>query len=127
MATCGRWLRECPSAATGLVIMKKRCQQQADANGRSAISIRMGDTATQNGLCFQNDGLIYYTEDHYNHFERVMVSDEPDNTAAEGIDFEGWYTAKDDVAAYLNLYGVLPGNYITRDQANALGWSSKNK
>lgn len=76
-------------------------------------------------IVFSNDGLIYYTEDHYNHFARVMVSDEPDSTAAEGIDFEGWYTAKDDVAAYLNLYGVLPGNYITRDQANALGWSSK--
>lgn len=77
-------------------------------------------------IVFSNDGLIYYTEDHYNHFAQVVVSGEPDHAAVnESVAFDGWYTTKDDVAAYLKLYGVLPSNYITREQAKALGWNSK--
>lgn len=33
------------------------------------------------------------------------------------------YTAKEDVALYLHLYGHLPPNYITKKEAEALGWS----
>lgn len=32
------------------------------------------------------------------------------------------YTSKDDVSAYLLLYGELPSNYITKSEARALGW-----
>ena len=32
------------------------------------------------------------------------------------------YTSKDDVSAYLLLYGELPSNYITKAEARALGW-----
>ncbi len=41
----------------------------------------------------------------------------------EALDPEGWYTAKEDVALYLHLYGKLPGNFITKKEARALGWS----
>lgn len=39
------------------------------------------------------------------------------------IDEHGSYTAKDDVALYLHLYGRLPENFITKDEARSLGWS----
>lgn len=35
---------------------------------------------------------------------------------------DGVYTTKDDVALYLYLYGELPNNFITKKQAQALGW-----
>ena len=35
---------------------------------------------------------------------------------------DGSYTSKEDVALYLRTYGRLPGNFITKTQANALGW-----
>ncbi|MBQ9460028.1 MAG: ribonuclease [Oscillospiraceae bacterium] len=35
---------------------------------------------------------------------------------------DGSYTSKEDVALYLHLYGHLPGNFITKKQAEALGW-----
>ncbi|MDD4104313.1 MAG: ribonuclease domain-containing protein [Eubacteriales bacterium] len=35
---------------------------------------------------------------------------------------DGTYTTKEDVAAYLHTYGELPGNFITKDEARALGW-----
>lgn len=36
---------------------------------------------------------------------------------------DGTYDGKDDVALYLHLYGHLPSNYITKDEAKVLGWS----
>lgn len=35
---------------------------------------------------------------------------------------DGVYTSKEDVALYLHLYGELPGNFITKKEARALGW-----
>ena len=36
---------------------------------------------------------------------------------------DGWYDSKEEVALYLHLYGHLPGNYITKKEAEALGWT----
>lgn len=41
----------------------------------------------------------------------------------ESLDEAGSYDSRDDVALYLRLYGELPGNYITKDEAEDLGWS----
>ena len=38
------------------------------------------------------------------------------------IDENGTYTSKDDVALYINTYGRLPSNYITKKEAKKLGW-----
>ena len=38
------------------------------------------------------------------------------------LDEDGSYTSKDDVALYIHLYGKLPSNFITKDQASDLGW-----
>jgi len=35
---------------------------------------------------------------------------------------DGSYDSKEDVALYLHTYGRLPANYITKDEARALGW-----
>lgn len=36
----------------------------------------------------------------------------------------GYYTSKEDVAMYLKTFNHLPNNYITKDEAEALGWDS---
>jgi hypothetical protein len=36
---------------------------------------------------------------------------------------DGSYTLKDDVSLYLYTYGRLPDNFITKDEARALGWN----
>lgn len=38
------------------------------------------------------------------------------------IDKDGVYTTKDDVALYIYTYGELPSNFITKKEAQALGW-----
>ena len=35
---------------------------------------------------------------------------------------DGQYDSKDEVALYIHLFGHLPSNYITKSQAQALGW-----
>lgn len=37
---------------------------------------------------------------------------------------DGDYTTKEDVALYIHLYGHLPDNFITKKEAQELGWSS---
>ncbi len=39
------------------------------------------------------------------------------------IDRDGVYTSKEDVALYLYTYGELPSNFITKKEAQKLGWS----
>ena len=38
------------------------------------------------------------------------------------IDENGVYTSRDDVALYLHVYGHLPSNFISKKDAQALGW-----
>lgn len=41
------------------------------------------------------------------------------------LDEHGSYTSKDQVALYLHTYGRLPDNYLTKKEAENLGWDSK--
>ena len=47
-----------------------------------------------------------------------MVSGETKQLEEGGI-----YTSKDKVALYIHTYHKLPSNFITKKEANALGWS----
>ena len=49
------------------------------------------------------------------------VTDNSSDTAA--LDEDGTYTGKEDVAAYVHTYGHLPNNFITKKEAEKLGWS----
>ena len=44
-------------------------------------------------------------------------------TPTPAIDSDGWYYSKDDVALYIHTYGKLPSNFITKDEAEKLGWT----
>lgn len=47
----------------------------------------------------------------------------PEEAEEDILDEDGAYTTKEDVALYLHLYGHLPDNFITKKQAQKLGWS----
>lgn len=50
-----------------------------------------------------------------------IADTEPEDTEL-WLDPEGSYTTKEDVALYIHLYGELPQNFITKKEAQALGW-----
>ena len=47
---------------------------------------------------------------------------EPADTG-DALDEDGYYTTKEDVALYIHLYGHLPDNFLTKKEAQDLGWS----
>ena len=103
-------------------------------------------------IVFSNDGLIYYTDDHYETFSLVEVimeegkKEEPkedkkeaktdkneeiiqgvreDYQNVEEIDEYGEYTTVEEVAYYLYVMEQLPLNYMTKKEAEELGFTSK--
>ena len=44
-------------------------------------------------------------------------------TPEPAIDEDGWYYSKDDVALYIYTYSKLPDNFITKSEAQSLGWT----
>lgn len=72
--------------------------------------------------------LLYYleTDAPINIITDAETSAAPqtsaNTTGAAAIDEDGQYTSKDDVALYIHTYGKLPSNFITKEQAQKLGW-----
>ena len=59
----------------------------------------------------------------------VLLEDETtagaeDESAADALTVteDGQYNSKEEVALYIHLFGHLPSNYITKGEAQALGW-----
>ena len=106
-----------------------------DAKGRKWTECDInykGGSRNAERILFSNDGLIYYTNDHYNTYTEIKVSfdqksgsSKSSQTAKVKVKKKGEYTSKEEVAAYLNQFGCLPGNYITRSEAKELGWTNK--
>ncbi len=53
--------------------------------------------------------------------EKDIQSDESGETS-EKISEDGIYTLAGDVALYIYIYGKLPQNFITKNEARKLGW-----
>ncbi len=84
-----------------------------------------------------------YADEPEETYDLVVVTDEPtDETPADAhetsppetdaptqaeteaaIDEHGVYISKDDVALYIHTYGRLPENFISKKDAQDLGWS----
>ena len=80
-----------------------------------------GGTRNAKRIIFSNDGLVYYTEDHYESFTLLYDENGP---AVITVTEDGEYSSKEEVAAYLHEFGHLPDNYLTKSEAQDLGWVS---
>lgn len=49
--------------------------------------------------------------------------DEEPSSSTPAVTEDGWYSSKEDVALYIHLYGHLPDNYVTKKEAQELGWT----
>ena len=52
--------------------------------------------------------------------EDYLPEDAPEEEAP--IDEDGWFYSAEFVSLYLQTYGRLPDNFITKDEARELGW-----
>ena len=47
------------------------------------------------------------------------------DAARYDVEEDGWYDSMEEVAIYLTFFDELPDNYLTKKEAQALGWESK--
>ena len=112
--------------------------QLPDKKGRKWTECDIDYTGGYRGgkrIVFSSDGLIYYTDDHYNTFTQLKVTFEKKAAKAQPktpevnwnakLDEYGEYTSVSDVAAFLRQFGTLPCNFITKSDAKELGWTAK--
>ena len=64
-----------------------------------------------------------YVSGNFNDIKPVIPNNN-NPTEVEKIKEDGYYTSKEDVALYIHTYNKLPYNYITKSEANKLGWEA---
>jgi len=68
-------------------------------------------------IVYSNDGLVFYTNDHYQTFVEMKPSLKEDARQEPIIEPQA-------IADYLFEHGELPDNFITKAEARKLGWDS---
>lgn len=53
-----------------------------------------------------------------------LIIQEPIESIQDEIIETGYYTSKEEVSLYIKTFEKLPNNYITKSEANNLGWDS---
>lgn len=71
----------------------------------------------------QNTG-IQSAEEQSAGIQSAEEQSAEEQTAEVPLSEDGTYTSKEEVAEYIALYGHLPDNFITKNEAKALGWVS---
>ena len=115
---------------------RKTADKNADYDGKiergTAVRVLTHDTET-NWCSFEYDGRVYYVNRQSLTDKQPDVSPKPEETLPvtpeapsepEQPDEHTYYYSKDDVALYLHVYGHLPDNYITKNEAQKRGWDS---
>lgn len=70
-------------------------------------------------------GDIYFEFGNEDFYTKDDVEDvEESNKELNSIKEDGFYTNKAEVSLYIYTYGRLPNNYITKKEADNLGWES---
>lgn len=113
-----------------LVVAVLLGQQWLDQNSATPVSASSSATSAQSEAQPQSLPQSEAQPEAQSTPESTSVAPTPDVTSTpnepQTLDENGSYTTKDDVALYLHLYGELPGNFITKKQAEALGWPGGN-
>ena len=90
----------------------------------SYISSSDGNTGTPSG--YSNDLQLVSPDEADETAGKASGTDASAAEAENGVSvvYGQPYSSRDEVAAYLHEYGELPPNYITKSEAQALGWDN---
>ena len=113
---------------------------QDNSSSQQSVSSQAQEVSENNGEEDEQELILYeedmqddaYAEDEETAYEEEDSGQEPVSGQDTGhteqeqeplIDEDGSYTTKEDVALYIHTYGKLPHNFITKKEAQKLGWS----
>ena len=108
---------------------KKKQQNQttqtSQSSDESSVGTLIGSLIA--GLISDDDGSAALSADGETGGAKSGSSASAGNGSAGSEDVsvteDGTYTSRDEVALYIHLFGHLPSNYITKREAQDLGWS----
>jgi ribonuclease T1 len=84
----------------------------ASASSDAGTSTLSSDESQSSDLVLSSDAEI---------IAEIEAANVPDGTKLS-VEEDGVYTSKDEVSLYLQTYGHLPNNFITKSEAKKLGW-----
>lgn len=115
---------------------KAEAGAQENASELHSASAQAEQNSTQGGtgqqlILYDSEDLrddVYAEDDEGGYAQENEDASKPDAPKPEEpkpsvIDENGSYTTKEDVALYIHTYGKLPSNFITKKEAEKLGWS----
>ena len=91
-----------------------------NSSSQQSISSQTQETEQDTG---EEELILYEEEDTGPEQGTSGNEDSAGQEQAPLIDEDGSYTTKEDVALYIHTYGKLPHNFMTKKEAQKLGWS----
>lgn len=101
------------TVAQTLVQASEQASRQASEQTPERVSEQISDQTLEQAPKAKDSSIAESTADSS---EDVEVTVEED----------GHYTSKEEVALYIHTYGKLPSNYISKNEAEELGWKKKD-
>ena len=108
-----KWLCTLLAALLSAVMLLSACTQE-DADLLGDILTIITETESLNGESVDDEWV--------NNESDIDI---PDDLPSVPVLEDKFYSSKEDVSEYLHLYGHLPENYLTKNEAYDLGWDSK--
>ena len=117
------WL---PIIILGLMFALGACtRQEAKKESVKTESSKIESSKTES----VKDGKSQSKESTSKEEETTMITESEEETLQESatekevqVEENGNYTSKEEVALYIHTYGKLPVNYITKKEAQDMGW-----
>lgn len=110
----------------GYVYRNYIAPQTAADDALAASTTAETETEASDGLSLLTDGADDdappATESDAPAPEAPDAPEDAEEAAPPAIAEDGAYTSRDDVALYIHTYGCLPENFISKKEAEALGW-----
>ena len=122
LAGCGKGSGKAPENSSSQQSISSQTQETEQDTGEEEL-ILYEEEDMQDDAYAEDEETAYEEEDIGPDQGTSGNEDSAGQEQAPLIDEDGSYTTKEDVALYIHTYGKLPHNFMTKKEAQKLGWS----
>ena len=122
LAGCGKGSGKAPENSSSQQSISSQTQKTEQDTGEEEL-ILYEEEDMQDDAYAEDEETAYEEEDTGPEQGTSGNEDSAGQEQAPLIDEDGSYTTKEDVALYIHTYGKLPHNFMTKKEAQKLGWS----
>lgn len=122
LAGCGKGSGKAPENSSSQQSISSQTQETEQDTGEEEL-ILYEEEDMQDDAYAEDEETAYKEEDTGPEQGTSGNEDSAGQEQAPLIDEDGSYTTKEDVALYIHTYGKLPHNFMTKKEAQKLGWS----